>query len=146
MNAVDDVQYRLVLATEFLDTAERDFSRGEWPSCVAHSQLAVENGAKSVIACFEPVPQTHQPQNVLTQILTTNPDISANIAAAIRSLIESCGRLGMREHILASYGDERTRRTPSQIFGEPEANVALQEARNAIQNALQVIHHFQPEG
>jgi HEPN domain-containing protein len=146
MNSRDDAYYRLSLARGFRDTAERDLARGEWASCVKHAQLAVENSAKASIACRSPIPRTHDPADELTRIAGSATDLPPEIVSALRKIVDCCQSLGTHEHVLASYGDERARLTPWQLFTGSEATPALQQAQEAVENAERVVEHHHPSG
>ena len=139
--------YRLRTASEFLDTASFDFTHNQWAQCVQQAQLAVENAAKAVLACFGPIPRTHTPQDELKGILQyAQQSLSTEVADAIQVIIVSCQHLGWREHILASYGDEEHRLTPSQLFNRSQAANALESAKHALENTQTVIHTFADSG
>jgi len=142
MNPHEDALYRLRVAAEFLDAAERDFAQGDWARCVQQSQIAAENAAKAILAQVDPVPQTHEPHHQLEELLATMPELSADVVTAVNVVIAACQHLGRREHVLATYGDEKRRLAPSQIFHQPEATKAIRHARNAVSNAEQVINYF----
>lgn len=142
MNSHDDVEYRLRLCEEFLGEAQADHLAERWAACVEHAQLAVENAAKSVLACRGPVPQTHDSQPHLRAVLVMFPNLPPPVASALETLISACGRLGFREHVLASYGDERARKTPSEIFGREEADQTLLVARSALDSARTATKYF----
>lgn len=144
MNCRDDALYRLSLAVEFHDATEREHSRGEWALCVQQAQLCVENAAKAVLATVGPTPKTHEPRDELQSLLDRLRTLPPNIIAALNALLASCERLGAREHVLSSYGDEQARRTPSQIFDQAAATTALGWARDAVSNAQQLVDYFAP--
>jgi len=151
MNSGDDAKYRLRIAVGFCGEAERNFNRSEWRACVDDAQLAVENAAKALISCFHPAARTHEPDNELQDILDTHKNLPADVMTAISTVIACCQSLGWEEHVRTppplsnlwrGAGGEVTRRTPWELFGEPEAKNALQKAREAIQNAEHVVEHF----
>lgn len=144
MNSREDACYRLALARGFRDTAGRDFAWGEWASCVEHAQLAVENSAKAALACWGPIPRTHDLADELSAAVGSTPNLPVEIASALQKIVDCSHSLGTREHILASYGDERARLTPWQLFTEVEANSALQQAREAVENAERVVEYHYP--
>jgi HEPN domain-containing protein len=143
MNPHEDALYRLRVASEFLDRAERNFAQDDWAGCVQQAQIAAENAAKAILAQVDPVPQTHEPHHQLEALLATMPELPPDVVAAINVVIAACRQLGRREHVLATYGDEKRRLAPSQIFHQPEATAAIEHARNAVSNAEQVINYFQ---
>jgi HEPN domain-containing protein len=142
MNSGDDAKDRLRIAVGFCDEAERNFNRSEWRACVDDAQLAVENAAKALISCFHPAARTHEPEKELQDILDIHKNLPADVMAAISAVIACCQELGWEEHVRTDYGDELTRRTPWELFGEPEATNALQKARETIQHVEHVVEHF----
>ena len=63
LNPLSEIKYRLRLASEHLQRAERLFNLGDWVGTVSSSQIAVENFAKAVIAVFEVPTWSHDPRN-----------------------------------------------------------------------------------
>lgn len=143
MSPHEDALYRLRVAAEFLDTAELAFNNSRWALCEQQAQIAVENAAKAILACIDPVPHTHELHRQLESLLATMSESPSDIVAAINVVIAACQHLGGQEHILTTYGDEEKRLTPSQIFHQPEATKAIEHARNAVSNSEQVINYFQ---
>ena len=143
MSPHEDALYRLRVAAEFLDTAELAFNNKRWALCEQQAQIAVENAAKAILACVDPVPRTHEPHRQLESLLATMPELPSDVVAAINVVIAACRHLGRQEHVLTTYGDEKRRLTPSQIFHKPEATKAIEHARNAVSNAERVINYFQ---
>jgi HEPN domain-containing protein len=143
VNSGEEARYRLRMAVGFYEESERNLNRAEWRACVDDAQLAVENAAKAVICCFHPAARTHEPEPELQNILT-NHTMPTDVTDAISSIIVCCQTLGWEAHIRTDYGDEATRRTPWELFDEPEARSALQHAHEAVQNAKHVIEHFHP--
>jgi len=144
MNSSDDAKYRLRIAVGFCEEAGRNFNRSEWRACVDDAQLAVENAAKAIISCFHPAARTHEPDKELQDILDTHKNPPADVTAAISAVIVCCQALGWNAHVRTDYGDEATRRTPWELFDEPQAANALQYAREAGQNTGHVVEYFYP--
>lgn len=144
MNSERDSRYRLAVAIGFRDEAADDFSRRSWRACVEHAQLAVENAAKAIVACFQPVGQTHRPQDELARILSAQTALTTDIQESLNDIIAICRSLSGREHVLAAYGDERARRTPWELFTDVQATFALAQAREAVRQAERVIDCFYP--
>ncbi|MBC8231100.1 HEPN domain-containing protein [bacterium] len=142
MSPHEDTLYRLRIAAEFLDRAEHNFAQDDWAGCVQQAQIVVENSAKAILAYVDPVPHTHEPHHQLEMLLATMPELPTDIAASVKIVIAACQHLGGREHVLATYGDEEKRLTPSQIFHQPEATKAIEHARNAASKAKKVINYF----
>lgn len=115
MNSREGALFCLALATEFRDVSEREHARSEWAPRVQQAQLSVENAAKAVRASVGPTPQTHEPRHELAALQARFPNLPADVTAALNVLVDCCRHLGFREHVLSSYGDEHTQRTPSQL-------------------------------
>lgn len=145
MNSNHGAEYRLNLAVLYLGRARRRFEAEEWDSCVGEAQLAVENAAKCVMACFLPVPRSHNMENLLESLLRNFPDLEEEIVEYITRLIEIAGRHGLDEHIAVTYGDENARRLPSELFDEEYAQNALSDAEEALEMARFIFRWRFPE-
>lgn len=77
---------------------------GRWRSAMDNAQLAVENGAKAVLALIGPVGRTHNPAPLLRQALrdgvltALDPDVLAaeiveDLQAALEQFAEIAGDL-----------------------------------------------------
>jgi len=135
VNSNHGAEYRLNLATTYLNQAHKRFRDEEWHTCVGEVQLAVENAAKCVIACFLPVPRSHDMENQLESLLRNFPDLEEKIVESIKRLIEIARRHGLEEHIAVTYGDEETQRLPSELFDEEAAQDALSDAEESLEIA-----------
>lgn len=131
MSAEEDIAYRFRLAQGFLDEERQDMGLGRWRSCVDNSQLAVENAAKGALALLGPVGRTHNPAGVLRQELAAGRFPGA-ARAHVERLAECAELIGPEVHIRSDYGDEDTRRTPWELFAEPDARDALSVAEEAL--------------
>jgi len=60
--------YRLKLAKQHLEMAEEDLGLKRWPSCVSNARVAFENAAKAILACFGPIPRTHDTAECLQRL------------------------------------------------------------------------------
>lgn len=87
----------------------------------------MENAAKAVLAVIGPVPQTHEPRRELAALRSRFPDSPPDIMNALNALLTCSRQLGLREHVLVSYGDERARRTPFQIFDQAAAAASTRQ-------------------
>ncbi len=141
MNSHDDAKYRLKLARDELNQAQKSFSDKSWWVCVNHAQLAVENGAKAIIACFEPVEKAHEVMPALKSLLEDSqvPDDAKKIIRDILPRVEPHGRI---EHIRSTYGDEKTRTLPSKIYKKKDARQTLDDAEKTIRAARKVINQY----
>jgi len=145
VNSNHGAEYRFNLATTYLNQARRRLRDEEWHSCVGESQLAVENAAKCVMACFLPVPRSHDMENLLKSLLCNLPDLEEEIVEYITRLIDIAGKHGLEEHIAVTYGDEETQRLPAELFNEESAQNALSDAEEAIAIARAVFQWRFPE-
>ena len=131
MKSRDDAAYRLELAKGYLARAESDAVDGQWDSCLANAQEAVENAGKSILAHFRPVPHTHDLIEPLEQLL--KPDaVPAAIRQRIEGALDAFRGMGFDTHVRAAYGDEETRTPPWELIEEAEARTGLEKARRAV--------------
>ncbi len=135
---MEDARYRLELASGFLGEARDDVTLRRWRSCVDNSQLAVENGAKAVLALVGPVGRTHAAAASLRQALREARFPSTDMPRVSR-LVELSEELGWDVHVASDYGDEVGRRTPWELFDEIAAREALRVAEEAITVARHII-------
>lgn len=135
---MEDARYRLELGSGFLNEARDDVALRRWRSCVDNSQLAVENGAKSVLALVGPVGRTHATADLLRRALREArfPSTRADLVSQLTQLTEE---LGWDVHVASDYGDEAGRRTPWELFDEVAARQALGVAEEAIAVARQIV-------
>lgn len=138
MNARDDAYYRLILARDYLKLAEDGLKKKFWWVCAANSQMAVENGVKAFIACFEPVEKIHEIERQLAALLKQG-QLSDAEQKVIEELIPIAERYGRAEHIRATYGNDQTFTPPSKIYKEADARRALADANKVIRAAQRVI-------
>ena len=75
------------------------------------AQLAVENAAKSVVSLVRILPRTHDVAAELMDLESewNSPGDRQNLL----ELADQAQRLGHKEHVLVSYGDEVYKRHPS---------------------------------
>jgi len=131
MKPLEDARYRLRLAIGFLEEARQDLSLGRWRSCVDNAQLSVENSLKSAIALWGPIPQTHNPAEVLAEMMDQG-QIDETFREVVEKLL-SCGEeLGPDVHVRTDYGDELSGLTPWEIFHEEDARNAVAVAERAV--------------
>ena len=130
--------FRIRLAQGFLSEAEEDYRLKRWRSCVSNAQLAVENALKALIALYEPVPRTHNPANVLRN-LVFHGIIPNQISVNIQSILEDASGLSPQIHIETDYGDEARGLTPWELFSEEDAREALAIAHRVVEAAAVLI-------
>ncbi|MBS1254098.1 MAG: hypothetical protein MAG451_03154 [Anaerolineales bacterium] len=138
----EDSAYRLLLARQYLDEAEQDLELRRWRSVVEGAQLAIENAAKTIVACFGPVPRSHDLADRLQAI--ADADIPEAMAEQVTDILPTVLAYGSALHIRASYGDEQTYRSPWELFGEGEARSGIAAARHCLTTAESVHAHFFP--
>jgi HEPN domain-containing protein len=131
VNARDDADYRLRLAEGFLLEAEQDHGLERWRSCVANSQLCLENAGKSALMLFGASPKTHDPGRQLAGILREG-NFEEELAMMGQKLVIQLLVLGPTEHFLTDYGDEARRVLPWELFTRESGEKALSAAREAI--------------
>ncbi|MFQ5613765.1 MAG: HEPN domain-containing protein [Anaerolineae bacterium] len=143
VNSRQDSAYRLLLARQYLDEAEQDLALRRWRSAVAGAQMAVENAAKAVVACFGPVPRSHDLADRLQVV--TGADMPQAWAEEIKAMLPIVLAYDTEFHIRASYGDEQAFRSPWELFGEDEARRGVEVARRCLATAESVHTHFFPK-
>jgi len=131
-------QYRFRVAQGFLAEANQNLAAGQWRACVEHSQLPVENAAKTALALLGPVPHTHDPGSTLHRALEQDrfPEV---LRPQVERLIAVAGQLGADVHMAISCGDEDELKTPWDLFDEPDARRTLEFATEACRLAEQLM-------
>ena len=125
-----DVAYRLRLADGFLGEAEEDLRLRRWRSAVDNAQLSVENSVKAVIARHRPMPRSHDLVGPLDELRGSRRLDPAEDEAM--SVLRACAtELGYEQHVRSDYGEEASFRTPWELFGEDDAERAVETARRA---------------
>ncbi len=125
------------LARRYLEWAEADFQSGDWSRCVASAQLAVENAGKSIVACYGPVPRTHDPAEAIAELVM--PALPEDLAVELKEVLPLFREYGGRVHVAATYGDERHLVAPWEIFREEDARRAVEAARQCVHLAEKVL-------
>ena len=147
MNSRDDSEYRLNLAKGFLKEAEEDFKSKRWRSCVACSQLVVENAGKAILVLFGVSPKTHEPAKQLAKIFR-NSSVPSEIRNKIKEVLPDFLTLGVEEHFMTDYGDESSYTLPWDMFDEASAKSALDAARLCMyssQDIVNLVHKWRSE-
>lgn len=138
MNSKDDAQYRLKLASQHLEDAEKDLQFQLWRDCFSHSQECCENAGKAIIAMFKPVAATHEVQSQLKKLL--DEELLPELAKSeLKEALPLFGKLGLKEHILADYGDEKRYLTPWDLIDERTARKTFSLARRSLNVAKKII-------
>ena len=133
-----ELMFRIRLAQEYLREAEEAFSRGDWRTAVASSQLSAENSAKAVIAYFRVPSWSHDPSPELM-------DVIGSIPGDVRNLVEELAEVVRRlapEHGRSTYGEPLRGLTPWDIYSAVEAEEALDMARKALGNARVILRRL----
>ncbi|MBI4330601.1 MAG: HEPN domain-containing protein [Chloroflexi bacterium] len=141
MNARSETGYRLSLAERFVAQPARAFEYEDWHSCVRSSRDAVENAAKSVIACFGPVEKSHDPDKQLEHLLSKKA-IAPVLERDIKELVRLSEPMGFKKHIQIRYGDEEAFIDPWQLFDRNSASEALETAKKSVQIAGKVYDFY----
>jgi len=136
----EDSAYRLLLARRYLDEAEQDVELNRWRSAVEAAQLSIENSAKSIVACFGPVPRSHDLAGRLQAV--TEGGVPPTLAEQVKTLIPVVLAYGTKLHMRASYGDEEIFCSPWELFGEEEAGQGVKAARHCLTVAESMHNHF----
>lgn len=138
MNSRRDVEYRLKLASGFLEEAEQDFELERWRSCVSNGQLSVENSGKAILMIFGVSPKTHDPARHLAALVATGK-VPAPLLPKIKEILPDLITLGFDQHVLTDYGDESSYALPWDIFDQESATMALHTAKEARSLADQIV-------
>ena len=137
MTPKDEAGYRIALAEMRLRSAEESLRGRRWADAALFARAAVENAAKAVLACFQSVPRSHEPAEVLRAALAL-PAFPQAADRLARSLLPSLARYGLARHLELSYGDEKNFVSPEGLVGEPEARLACADAMTTLQLATDV--------
>jgi HEPN domain-containing protein len=133
----DEAGYRVTLAEMRLRSAEESLRTGRWADAAFFARAAVENAAKAILACFQTVPRTHEPVEVLRTALGL-PAFPPAAGARARALLPSLERYGLARHLELSYGDERNFVSPEALVSEPDARLAVADAGAVLRLATDV--------
>mgnify|MGYP001773606282 CR=1 FL=1 len=128
----DSHQYRLTLATGFLEEARQDVALHRWRSAMDNAQLAVENAAKGMLALIGPVGRTHQPAPLLREAVQQGR-FPVSQHENVRRLAELAELLGPDIHMQTDYGDEGGGLTPWELFDEVDARQSSGHGRRSRQ-------------
>ncbi len=135
----EEVRYRFNLAEEHLEKAVKRTSINDWSGVVQASQLAAENAAKAIIACFFMPSWTHDPSEELKEACKLLPE---EFKEEICKLIDIVQKLAP-EHGRASYGVPEEGVPPSSLYNEEKAKNALKMACEAVNIARSVLKNLE---
>lgn len=138
MDSEQDVRFRLRLAEGFLQEAEEDLTLSRWRSCVDNAQLAAENAVKAMLARHGPVPKTHEVIRPLANLQQLEK-LDDTMREKLTTLQELAERLSYEEHIRSDYGEEATFKTPWELFDQPDAQEAVQVARQTLELVKEIL-------
>jgi HEPN domain-containing protein len=127
----DDSLYRLKLAERSLELAEQERAASRWREAALFARAAIEHAAKSVAACFGPVPRSHEPGAAL-DVSTTDSRFPAALLTRAGELRPKLAAYGLAEHILLSYGDEQAHIDPWSLVTEAHAKDSLCVAKESV--------------
>lgn len=144
VNSQDDVEYRIKLAQGFFKEAAEDIKLKRWRSCVANSQLVVENAGKAVLMLFGISPKTHEPVKHMAKLIR-DAEIPSDIKNKLKKILPDFLVLGVEEHFMTDYGDESSYTLPWDIFDEDSARNALKAAKQCKQAAEEIIKQVQSQ-
>lgn len=137
MTPKDEAAYRIRIAETRVAEADHLIEKALWAGAALLARAAVENSAKGVLACFQSVPRTHEPADVLDAALR-DAAFPPDLAARARALVPALRAYGMKRHIELAYGDENNLRPPDDLVGEGDARRAVADARTLLSLALDV--------
>ncbi len=135
---METTTYRLELARGFLREAQEDLSLQRWRSSISNAQLVAENALKAVVSLFAPVAKTHDPANILLEMMARR-QIPAQWQPAVQQLAEASRPLGPQLHVQTDYGDEFAGRLPWEIFDRTDAEEAVALAHDLLRKAEELI-------
>ncbi len=126
MTTKEDVEYRLRLAKEHLDDARFELSHNRFAKAAMSAQLAVANAAKATISLFRVTVKSHDLAGDLLDLQGEFPGKKEK--EALMQLASNAQKLGLKEQVMASYGDEVALKTPAEIYDEQKAQKAVEIA------------------
>lgn len=132
MTGVESLRYRLRLAETCLEAAQHAVGGGMWWLAAQQGQMAVENAAKAVCGYFGPEPRSHDVRDRLADAVAA-ATLEADQRTELDELSRLAARYGREAHVRFSYGDEASRRPPSEVVSEDEGRAALEAARRAVE-------------
>jgi HEPN domain-containing protein len=137
MTPFEDAKYRMKLAQEHAEDGLFELEHGRWSKAALSAQLSVENSAKAVIGLFGPVAKVHDLAGALLELIIGDWDDKQR--EMVERLAELTEKFGVKEHVLASYGDEVALRTPREIYDRSKGQRAIEMAQEAAEIAYKLI-------
>ena len=142
VDSSEEAKYWLSLAGEHLHRAKeeienfrRELSKIHLASCVAESQMCIESSAKTVISIFRVPSRAHDPSAELWEVLEEiRKKVKKETIDAIENLAGTASEVAP-EHIRATYGDEKRKIPPSELYDEETATELLRSAEKAYETA-----------
>lgn len=141
MNSKEEATRRLKIAQRHLKEAEEDMKRKDYPEVVSHSQLSVENAAKTIISCFRIPSWTHDPGEELLDVLS-ELDLDKRLKEQIERLAEYAHRLAP-EHSRTNYGT--LTELPEELYNEKDAEESLRMAKEGVEIAKKFLDYVYPQ-
>ena len=121
-------------ATRSLQEAKRSLDDGRYPESADASRLAMEKFAKSILAaCLDKYPQAHRiPQADMIDALGQMESVCSTLPAPM--VTAACARALLLSNMWSvaggplTYGIPEVSLSPTELFGQPQAEGALQDA------------------
>ncbi len=135
MSPDSSATFRLKLAQRSLQSAQDNFSRGNWRDSALFSRAAIEHAAKTMLACFSAVPRSHEPMRIAELALEAE-GFPAALRERTQAFLSRLAGYGMQEHILLSYGDEEHGIDPWAIVNANRAGSHLADAEQLVRLAV----------
>ena len=137
MTPFEDAEFRVKLAREHIEDGFFEYDYSRWSKSALSAQLSVENSAKGVIGLFGPVAKTHDLAGAIMEL--RSDALTDEQRKMMVRLAEIAEKLGVKEHILTSYGDEVALKTPREIYDQAKAKRALDMAQEALNIASKMV-------
>jgi HEPN domain-containing protein len=139
VRSAHEAEWRLRIAGQHLEEAHRANAAGAVLSAADQSRKAVENAIKAAIACYGPVPRTHEAGTALSALLQAGVAAPPAVRAHLARLVAIGQRHGLVEHLRLSYGDEQTGETPLDLVTPATAAASLADAEECTRLAAAVL-------
>ena len=139
MRSGSEARWRLRIAREHLDFARRALGADLALPAAEHARKSVENAIKAALACYGPVPRTHDAASSLDDLLRAGAAVPSELRPAITRLVATGQRHGLVEHLRLSYGDEQAGRTPAELATPALAQTSIADAEEALQFASDIV-------
>ena len=135
---IREFEFRLRLAKDHLETAERSFNIGLYPVAVHYAQLSIENSTKAIIALFKPPTWSHRPGGELLKLIEERKELKKykNFLEELSRVVDEVSK----HHGLTTYGDIESLKTPKEIYTREEAKKLVLKAKEILQKTRQIIN------